>query len=200
LILLVAAPPTADPAWGFGLGGALFLLSLPALWAAIHLRGGTNLRLRQTVDLAYVGLAEQAIATFQILRSELDAILPATTGLFDPAAAIVDPSLVEKAAKRGIHVLKQRQKINQRFSLMLRVCSYLKYVAGAFTIFVFVSTCLYFTVFDRPLIWRAACWVTGAAAVLGLALIILYTVLETRIEASIEESDPVRGSGVGGTP
>lgn len=189
---------SADPAWGFGLGGALFLLSLPALWAAIHLRGATNRRLRQTVDLAYVGLAEQALETFQILRTELDVILPATTGLFDPASAIVDPSLVEKAAKRGIHVLKQRQRINRRFARMLTICSWLKFVTGSFTILVFLSTLLYFTVYSNSVLWATSCVVTGVVALLGVGLFVWYSSLESRIEASIEESDPVQGVNHGG--
>ena len=188
---LVAVIPQPDPTWGFGLGGALFLLSLTAVWAGLHLRSNTHQRLRVQVDLAYAGLTEQSIAAFQLLRRELDTILPDTTGSVDPELVVADPSLVGKAAKRAIHILKQRQRINRRFEQMLFVCSCLKYVATVFSILVFLSTVLYFLEFNEPDVWQRACLLTGLSVGAALILVVTYSIYETQIQKSIEESDPI---------
>jgi hypothetical protein len=174
LLPAVAPDPQPDPAWGFGLGGAVFLLSLTALWASIHLRGRTNANLRPIVDLAFAGLQEQAVDVFQQLRTALDEILPAARGGFDPAMAIVDPGRVEKHAKRGIRILKQRQRMYSQFAALLVVCSCLKYCAFVFTFASLASTVLYFIAHSNMVLWQAFCITTCVVFGVGAVFFVFY--------------------------
>lgn len=192
LLALVADPiPQPDPAWGFGLGGAVFVVSATALWAGVHLRGRTHARLRQQVDIAFAGLTEQAIAVLQELRSHLNSVLPDPDDPFDPLDVIMDPSTVEPPATRGIRVLKKRNRIRREFKILLTICSLLKYFAIAFTLLVLGSTSLYFFLYSLTAVWQSFCWLTAGVAGMAGVLVTAYGVFETRIQASIEDSNPI---------
>lgn len=194
-MFLVAAaqnpPPLPDPAWGFGLGGAVFLVSATASWASVHLRGRTHKRLKQEVDIAFEGLAQRAIDVLQELRSHLNSVLPDPNGPFDPLDVIMDPSVLEPPAKRGVRVLRQRHRIRREFHLLLKICSALKYFAVAFMLLVLGSTSLYFFLFSKPEVWQSFCWLTAGVAFGAGLLVAAYGVLEARIQASIEDAHPI---------
>lgn len=182
-----------DPSWGFGLGGTVFVASLAALWGGVVLRGKTNSRLRQSVDLAYAGLAERAIMEFQHLQGRLVEFLPDSGAPFDPAAVVADPNVLEKAAKKGVRALRERQAIKDHFRRILAVCSVLKWVAASFTLLVALATAAYFFFFDAALLWQSLGWSSAGVALVGAALIAAYAVLEAKIERCIEDSDPLEG-------
>lgn len=185
---LATAP---DPAWGFGLGGATFILSVPATWASLHLRGKTHGRLKKPVDIAYAGLTDRAVDTLQVLQTHLNEVLPDPTLAFNPSDVVVDPSSVEKSAKRGIRALKERHRIYRQFRTILAICSVLKYVAFAFTLMVLASTLMYFFANSSPSLWQTWSWITACLGLLAMGLVILYGVFETRIQSSIEHADPI---------
>jgi hypothetical protein len=185
----VAAEPSTN--WGLGIGAPVFVLSLTMVWAGLHLRGRTHARLRRPVDLAFEGLAEQAVTHLRKLRDELDAIVPHASTSFDPKNFILDPSQVEDTATRGISVLKERSKLVRRFELLLSTCSCMKSVTVAFSIVVLSSTVLYFVAYESRWIWRASCLLGIALAVVGTLFAICYALLDGRIQKSIEMADPV---------
>lgn len=194
-MLAATAVSVPDPAWGFGLGGATFVLSVPATWASLHLRGKTHGRLKKPVDIAYAGLTDRAVDTLQVLQSQLNEVLPDPTLPFDPSDIVVDPSSVEKSAKRGIRALKERHRIHRQFQMILSICSVLKYVAFTFTLMVLVSTAFYFFANSNPALWQTFSWISGGLGVVGISLVVLYAVFETRIQSSIEHADPIAENG-----
>lgn len=181
-----------DPAWGLGLGGAVFLVSVGALWASVHLRGKTHGRLRQSVDIAFAGLTERAVETLRILQMHLNDVLPEAHDPFDPLDVVVDPSSVERPAKQGIRVLKERHRIHRQFKALLVICSLLKYVAVAFTGLVLLSTCLYFFAYATPSTWQGSCWLTASVGLSAGVLVVLYSFLDAKIQGSIEHADPIQ--------
>lgn len=194
-MLAATAVSVPDPAWGFGLGGATFVLSVPATWASLHLRGKTHGRLKKPVDIAYAGLTDRAVDTLQVLQSQLNEVLPDPTLPFDPSDIVVDPSSVEKSAKRGIRALKERHRIHRQFEIILSICSVLKYVAFTFTLMVLVSTAFYFFANSNPALWQTVSWLSGGLGIVGIILVVLYAVFETRIQSSIEHADPIAENG-----
>ncbi|WP_223946956.1 hypothetical protein [Arthrobacter sp. NtRootA1] len=188
---VTVAAQLPDPAWGFGFGGAVFILSAPATWASLHLRGKTHLRLRKPVDIAFAGLTERAVEKLQDLQARLNAVLPDSSQPFNPGDVVVDPSSLQKPVKHGIRALKERNAIHRQFRWILRVCSILKTVAIAFTSLVLVSTALYFFAFTSTWLWQASCWISAAMFAIAVILVSSYAVLDARIQQSIEHADPI---------
>lgn len=197
LEVAAAASQLPDPAWGFGFGGAVFILSVPATWASMHLRGKTHLRLRKPVDIAFAGLTERAVEKLQDLQARLNAMLPDPTTPFNPSDVVVDPSSVHKPVKLGIRALKERNSIHRQFRWILRVCSVLKAVTIAFTTMVLISTALYFFIFGNTWLWQASCWTTAGVFVIAVMLVASYGILDARIQRSIEHADPIEDTPVG---
>lgn len=180
-----------DPVWGFGLGGTVFIASLAMFWGGLHLRGTTRDRIRQDIDIALAGLSEEAARVLRVLQAELAALLPDPSEPFDPLTVIVDPARVESQAKRGIRILKQRDRLPRRFSQILVVCNCLKYTSVAFALTTLLATALYFLDFSHPKTWESACWLDVAIAVIGVLAVTAYSVLNSRIQTSFEAADPI---------
>ncbi|OIQ82044.1 hypothetical protein GALL_361770 [mine drainage metagenome] len=161
------------------------------MWASIHLRGNTHTRLRTVVDIALAGLAEEAIKILRILQSELAQILPDPSEPMDPQSVIVDPSKVEANAKRGIQILKQRHQLPNQFAKLLGVCSWLKYVSVVFTAGTTASLVAYLCAYAHRTIWQSTVWLTVSVVVVGVALLSAYSVLNSRIQVSIETANPL---------
>lgn len=180
--------PSAE--WGFGLGGAIFFVSIAAVWASIHLRSRTDERLHQRVDVAHAGLAERATEVLRGLRDEINLILP-DSNIFDPQTAFVDPANVAQSAKEGVAVLRMRRLIRSRFALMLRVCTWLRNGCITFTTLVLITTLLYFLYFDYHQLWFTFGITTVVVAILCVVGVVLYSSLESSIQKSVEASNPV---------
>jgi hypothetical protein len=183
-----------DPVWGIGLGVGLFVLSAPMLWAALNLRSKTHSRLRSSVDIAFAGLSEQTVIKLRLLQSQLDTLLPSRSEAFDPLTLIVDPAKIEQPAKRAIRILRQRSRVVRQFEFLLLVCSIARYVAGAFTTLVAVSTLLYFFTFTLVALWLTSCWIAAAVGIFGIVVVIMYSILVNRIQQAIEAADPIENA------
>ncbi|GAA5230107.1 hypothetical protein [Arthrobacter cryoconiti] len=191
LAIVADRATTPDTTIVAGVGIVLLIAGITGLWASVHLRGKTHDRLRAPIDVAFEGLTEQAFIALRALQAHLSDILPDPDSEFDPLDMIVDPSTVERPARHSIRVLKERHKIHRQFNLLLGVCTSLMYAAGIFAACVLTSTLLYQFNFANQDLWQTSFWVTALIAVGIFALFIAYTVLEYRIQASIEDSNPL---------
>ena len=194
MIALLAAA-SADPVFGFGLGGALVLLGVTVVGSTLTLRGRTHSRLRQQVDLAYSGLSDVAVKKLTVLKDELDHLLPSASDFFDPEEFIVDPSHVEVPAKQGIKILRQRANIVRDFERLLWVCSAARIVSSVFLALVLASTALYFLEFTLTLLWEGFAYATVGSVAIGALLAIAYSTLNTRLQSAIEASNPIEHPG-----
>jgi hypothetical protein len=199
LLLEVAADQASTPDTNVvaGVGLVLLLAGITGLWALVHLRGKTHDRLLSPIDVAFEGLTDKAFTALRALQAHLDEILPDPDSAFDPLDLIVDPASVERPAKHSIRVLKERHKIHKQFDLLLAVCSLLKYAVGTFSALVLVSTLLYQFGFANKDLWQLSFWLTAGAAACAAVLFMTYSVLITRIQASIEDAAPRPAARVG---
>jgi hypothetical protein len=186
-----------DPAWGFGLGGAAFVLGVTILGFGVHARGRTFARLADAVDLAFAGLAERALEQLRSLQRELNETLPAARGTIDPGEIVFDPGRLEQPARSGVATLRRQRRVRTEFRWLLRVCSVIKYVAAGFLVADLAATACYFFVFQNPYLWTRLAWITAGVAGVGCLLLTAYVYLNTRVETSIERARPNPGARSG---
>jgi hypothetical protein len=187
-VITAKLPDQPDPAWGIGLGVAVFLIAAGAVWGSVHLREKAHDTWARKVELAFAGLQERATDIFEELRDAIDAVVPPVRSRFDPIMVVADPAPVGKLAKRAVKVLKERMRIRRQFKTFLVICSAAKWLSFVFAGAVFVSTALYFFRYEDTFLWQAACWGTASIFGLGVILVIVYSVIRGRLQQSYEHS------------
>lgn len=186
--MATAVPAQPDPVWGIGLGVTVFLIATGAVWGSVHLREKAHDSWARKVELAFAGLQERATDIFEELREAIDAVVPPKSARFNPTTVVADPAPVGRLAKRAVKVLKERMRIRRQFKTFLVICSVAKWLSFLFASAVFVSTALYFFQYENTLLWQAFSWVTASIFSFGVVIVILYSVIEGRLQQSYEHS------------
>lgn len=189
-------PPVPDPAWGVGLGVGVFVIAATAAWGSVHLREKAHDRWESKVDVAFTALQTRATENFEELRDAIDVVVPPAGARFEPGPVVADPAPVGKLAKRAVRVLKERMRIRRQLRTFLVICSIAKWLSLIFAGAVVVSTLMYFFAFAITWLWSTAVWVTAAIGFVGVVVVLLYAILEGRLQSSYEHS---RSAPSGGT-
>lgn len=171
---------------GVGIGITIVVFSVGALWIFLHLRDNTHARLHSIVGVAMAGLAEEALATLRNLQSDLSTLLPDPSEIVDPESVIVDPSAVAANAKKSINILQRRDQLPSQFQRLLVVCSCLKYASVTFTLSTLTTTFMYSNSSNSRRTWQGARAVTIGVLLLEALLLVAYSVLDSKIQKSIE--------------
>jgi hypothetical protein len=185
-VIAAGLPAQPDPAWGLGLGGAVFLIAVGAVWGSVHLREKAYDNWAQKVELAFAGLQDRATDIFEELRDAIDAVVPRAR--FDPTTVVADPAPVGRLANRAVKVLRERMRIRRQFKTLLVICSVAKWLSFAFAAAVFFSTVLYFFQYKNAFLWQTLSWISAAFFVLGVAVVFFYSFIEGRLQQSYEHS------------
>ncbi|WP_323960475.1 hypothetical protein GC088_03215 [Arthrobacter sp. JZ12] len=182
-----------------GVALVLFLACLGGAIKAVHLRGSTVKRLRDDVDLAFEGLTERVFQSLRVLRDAIVEILPHDDVTFDPLALIMDPSRVEQPAATSVRLLRERHHIRKQYRHLLNICSLLKYSTSIMTLLIATTTAAYYLAFQHAMFWRFSLVLTAVCAAVTLFAYLAYAHLETRIQAGIEDANPVEDFTEGNT-
>ena len=170
---------------------ALLIPGVTGLWKAGSLRGDTNEKWRDRVDLAIAALSERAVAQLRILRRSINDVLgPEFQGVeekFDPLTVVVDPSKFSEPVGKFQHCIQVRNKLRRRFRALLRLGTALIISTGLYLLGLITST-LYFGKFTKYTDNR---WigVTGSVlfllGVLGMAsVLVVYIYLQQRLSSA----------------
>jgi len=107
------------------------LAALASLWKSASLRGDTHLKWRDRVDLAHAGLTELALARIADLRDSAGELV-GSDGRFRPDLARVDPAPLTRLTREFERYIRVREKLNDRFRMLLRVCGLTPMLVGLF--------------------------------------------------------------------
>lgn len=106
------------------LGLVLLLAVLRGVWKTASLRGDTFHKWRKRVELAEVGLSEQAAEELRHMQLEINRLL-GTEDQFDPRRVVADPGELRAGVLRLNVRLKRlietRERLQGRFRLLLRL-------------------------------------------------------------------------------
>lgn len=157
-----------------GLAAVLFLAALPALWKAAGLRGDTNKKWSERVEVAHAGLSERATSELLQLQNEIGTALGGATG-FTPAQVWIDPDPLVKRANKCADLLRVRDKLHDRFRRHRRLGPILITPLIAYAIGVVAGT-LYFTEVAHNLWMRNAAFLLDGLALAALVVIFAFYV------------------------
>jgi hypothetical protein len=172
-------------------GASLSFSTGAPLWVGIHLREKTRDRLRSSVDIAKAGLTEGAVKVWRELQDELALLLPGVTENVNPETIFADPSHVQESAKRGIQILRRRDRLDHQFKLLLSACTAIEYTTIALTLSVVATTLAYAFATSHPGIWHWTLRSVFAVVIAGVGFMGWYGIFYTKIQNSIEFANPI---------
>src|ERR1700677_2351069 len=108
-----------DQAQVIGVGVALLIASGAGVWKVATLRGNVNARWAARVAFAVAALDEKTIRQLQLLRDEVDAVLP--EGAFDPGQAIADPGPLSSLAEEAVDLQRTRRRMQSSITGLMRI-------------------------------------------------------------------------------
>jgi len=114
-----------DQAAIVALGVTILTATGGGIFKAVNLRGDSNRKWSSRIDLAAGALDEKTVAELQILRADIDGLLPEPgTPLepgppFDPAQAIVDPSPLSERVERVAKYYRARVRLQRDLDRVL---------------------------------------------------------------------------------
>lgn len=174
-----------------GIGVAAAVAATSIFWAGIHLRGKTYSRLFSAVGIAKAGLTEEAMRALRVLQAELAILLSDVGEIVNPDNIFADPTKVERNARMGIRVLKQRDQLPKQFEDILQICKILGYLSVGFTAGIWLTLLAYALLFSCSSIWHLTLSVTIIIVVVGIYFLTKYVRLNFKIQNSIELANPV---------
>jgi hypothetical protein len=104
-----------DEAQVIGVGAAALLVLGGAVFKMASFRVDMDSKWAGRVKFATAALDEKTIAELEILRDEVEEILPASGGGFDPAQALADPASLSKRAEKTVKFYKARTRMQGDF-------------------------------------------------------------------------------------
>lgn len=162
----------SDQAGVIAVGVAAVLTLGAAVFKAANLRGDSNTKWSSRIDLAAVALDEKTVAELNLLRDEIDALLPDEDAPFDPGQAIVDPSPVSRRVELTAKYYRARVRLEgdlgrvRRLGRVFVVSLVMLILAAAFLTLHFAEL----------LDWDWIRWAGWALGGLGLVLLVAATV------------------------
>jgi hypothetical protein len=153
----------------------LLAATATGIFKAVNLRGDSNRKWSSRIDLAAGALDEKTVAELQVLRSDIDGLLPeAGSPLepgppFDPAQAIVDPFPLSERVERVAKYYRARVRLQKDLERVLTLGRVFIFGLVAFGIGVIMLT-LYFAELEK---WG---WLSAAGFTfsgIGVATLVL---------------------------
>jgi uncharacterized integral membrane protein len=164
-----------------GVGAAVLLAVGAGIFKASSLRGDMNSKWTRRVSFAVVALDEKAFSELELLRDDLEDMLPAR---FDPAQAIADPAPLSQRAETTIRYYRTRTQMQRDFIRLRRVCPLLVAALAAVEIAAAGLTTYYAKLWH----WSPLRIVGLVLAGLGVAVLVLtvvtYAVLQHRLASA----------------
>lgn len=164
-----------DQAAVVALGATILLATGGGIFKAVNLRGDSNRKWSSRIDLAAGALDEKTVAELQVLRSDIDGLLPeAGSPLepgppFDPAQAIVDPSPVSERVERVAKYYRVRVRLQKDLERVLALGRV--FVVGLVTLAIGVASLTLF--FAELETWKGLSVAGFILGGVGLATLIL---------------------------
>lgn len=161
-----------DQAQVIGVGVALLIASGAGVWRVATLRGNVNARWAARVAFAVAALDEKTIRQLQVLRDDVDAVLP--EGAFDPGQAIADPAPLSTRAEEAVSLHRTRRHMQSSISGLMRIGR--AAVAGltAFFVGVACTTAHYAELWDWRVLGLAGFILVGGSAVFLVGVTATY--------------------------
>jgi hypothetical protein len=160
--------------------GALLAVGA-GIFKVAALRGDMNTKWARRVDFAVAALDEKTIAELEQLRDDVEDILPAGPGGFDPAQAIANPAPLFVRAEHTVKYYRARARMEKDLVRLRRlgpvlVCALTGVEIAAAILTVFYGELLLWA-------WLEACGliVLGVAVVAVIAATATYAVLHHRL-------------------
>jgi hypothetical protein len=126
-----------------GAGATVLLVLGGAIFRCADLRGDTNRKWSSRKDVAVVALDEKTVFALRELRDEISSALPAEGIPFDPAEAIVDPSVLIGRVEVTAKFYRSRVRMEKDLKLVLRMCRVFYFSLLALAVGVLVITLFY---------------------------------------------------------
>lgn len=101
-----------------GVGSAVLLAVGAGIWRAAAFRGDMNRRWSGRVDYTVAALEEKTIRGLELLRGEINEILPET---FEPTEAIADPTPLVKRAEMCAKAHRASVRMSRDFAWLLKL-------------------------------------------------------------------------------
>lgn len=106
---------TGDEAQIIGVGAAALLVLSGAIYKMASFRGDMDSKWSGRVKFATAALDEKTIAELEGLRDDVEEILPAGGGGFNPAQVLADPAPLSKRAEKTVKFYKARTRMQGDF-------------------------------------------------------------------------------------
>lgn len=150
----------SDQAGIIAVGVGALVAVAAALFKAANLRGDSNSKWSSRVDLAAGALDEKTVAELQLLRADIDRLLPDTDEPFEPAQAIVDPSPLSARVEKTAKYYRARVRMGKNLNRVRRLG---RVFVGSLILIAFAVVLL--TVYYAELLsWN---WIRPAGLVIG---------------------------------
>ena len=152
-----------------GAGATVVLVLGGAIFRCADLRGDTNRKWSSRKDLAVVALDEKTVFALRELRDEISGALPAEDVPFDPAEAIIDPSLLIERVEKTAKFYRARVRMEKDLKLVLWLCRVFYFALIAFALAVVMTTLFYAELWHSDVL-RWGGFGLGGAAIATLVL------------------------------
>jgi hypothetical protein len=180
-----------------GIGVGSLLVIGPAIFKAANLRGDTNNKWRDRVDLAVVALDEKIVGELGELRDETDSVLSPANVPFDPAQAIVDPSPLSERVARTAKYYAARVRMKTDLNRAHRLGRVFVVSLSMLAFAVVLLTLFFADLIDwNPMKW-AGVVIGGLGLVALIAATVVYVVCVDRLSSAeiLADTAPQGGGG-----
>ncbi len=178
------APPVKIDAGIVGVGVAITVAILAALWKMAGLRSEVLAAWSDRVQIVRASLDERASEELLALHARITEMLPSLTEPFDPTKLIVDPGVLQVSVSRFLGLLGARARLRHRYHLLLAIGPVMSFalIGGL------ISSCLafsYFTGFTRyRTLGYIGIWIGLAAGATIVAGYSCYLYLQLRLSSA----------------
>lgn len=148
------------------------------IFKASSLRGDINSKWTRRVSFAVVALDEKAFSELELLRDDLEDMLPVR---FDPAQAIADPAPLSLRAEATIRYYRTRTRMQGDFVRLRRACPVLVAALAAIEIAAAGLTTYYAELWHWAPLRIAGLVLAGLAVVVLVFTVVAYAVLQHRL-------------------
>lgn len=171
-----------------GVGVAVLLGVGGGIFRASTLRGDINGRWSRRVSFAVAALDEKQISELELLRDDVEDILPAR---FDPAQAIADPAPLSARAATTVGYYRASTRMEGDFVRLRRVCPVLLAALAVLE----VATALLTTYYAKLLDWSAVRVSGLLLAAVAVLIMVTTTGAYVALQHRLASAEILAGTG-----
>jgi len=180
-----------DEAGIIAVGAGVIVAAGAGIFKAASLQGDMNTKWSRRVDFAVAALHEKTIAELEQLRDDVDDILPAGHGGFDPSQAIANPDPLFARAESTVSYYRARTMMEKDFMRLRGLCPTFVAALAGVVIAVAILTVFYLELLHWG--WLRSC----GLIVLGIAgaVLVLVTAGYVALHYRLARAEILAGTG-----